>query len=484
MKSLDINNFFEKISFQDFPTRSSLNRFLNDKEHVLEEINEIITGKSEFIDSEGKQLFKDRFEFLKEENLAPEQIYDDILNLIFKSDIDAGLNVVRLKNTEGEIGLRVGRSEKYFGLISIGDPKKFTDRIEEKTDIPVEEQEFKESLFRNIDSENSDINILVGAKKFVEGWDSYRVSNMGLMNVGKSEGSEIIQIFGRGIRLKGYKNSLKRTNANDNISKYQKPRFIEILERLNVFGVKAGYIEKFEEKLQDENIPTGYKERQVSTEVNYELLEEDLKVPRQTNDKDFSEEVTMKLQFEEELEPSIDLYPKVRTLRSEESESTEVDKNVVTTENESFRTDLVEWDEVFVNMIEFKEKKDYHNLILSKEVIKEIINKNCFSLKCPGNRIKGTNIIEKKEKTEELVEIILKRYLEDFYTNKKSNWEDKQREYQRLEQEDTIFELDLSFSIPENDEEALEKIGKNSNIWYHKITGFQIPDSKIEDQII
>ena len=35
------------------------------------------------------------------------------------------------------------------------------------------------------------------------------------MNVGKKEGSEIIQLFGRGVRLKGFRFKLKRTSALD-----------------------------------------------------------------------------------------------------------------------------------------------------------------------------------------------------------------------------------------------------------------------------
>jgi len=132
-------------------------------------------------------------------------MYQEILDLIFNSSADAKLNVVRLKNTEGEIGLRVGRNEDYFGLINIGSgtTKQFVDRVEENTDIIVEEQEFKGSIFSDLDSGNSDVNVLIGAKRFTEGWDSYRVSNMGLMRVGRNEGAEIIQIFGRGIRLRG-----------------------------------------------------------------------------------------------------------------------------------------------------------------------------------------------------------------------------------------------------------------------------------------
>jgi SNF2 family DNA or RNA helicase len=41
--------------------------------------------------------------------------------------------------------------------------------------------------------------------------------NAAVMNVGKKEGSEIIQLFGRGVRLKGYKFKLKRTSALDDL---------------------------------------------------------------------------------------------------------------------------------------------------------------------------------------------------------------------------------------------------------------------------
>ena len=53
--------------------------------------------------------------------------------------------------------------------------------------------------------------MLIGSRKFTEGWSSWRVSTMGLLNMGQGEGSQIIQLFGRGVRLKGKGFSLKRT---------------------------------------------------------------------------------------------------------------------------------------------------------------------------------------------------------------------------------------------------------------------------------
>ncbi len=78
---------------------------------------------------------------------------------------------------------------------------------------------------------------------------------MGLMNIGKSEGSQIIQLFGRGVRLKGYGFNLKRSRKLENKTVIL-PRNIELLETLNVFGLQADYMEKFKEYLNSEGIPT------------------------------------------------------------------------------------------------------------------------------------------------------------------------------------------------------------------------------------
>ena len=59
---------------------------------------------------------------------------------------------------------------------------------------------------------------------------------MGLMNIGRTEGSEIIQLFGRGVRLKGYGFSLKRSRS---VFEVRSPDNINLLETLNIFGIRA-----------------------------------------------------------------------------------------------------------------------------------------------------------------------------------------------------------------------------------------------------
>ena len=83
---------------------------------------------------------------------------------------------------------------------------------------------------------------------------------MGLMNVGKKEGSEIIQLFGRGVRLKGFRFKLKRTRALDALDLQgddvpaKHPDYIELLETLNIFGIRSDYMKEFEEYLEEEGV--------------------------------------------------------------------------------------------------------------------------------------------------------------------------------------------------------------------------------------
>ena len=98
--------------------------------------------------------------------------------------------------------------------------------------------------------------MLIGSKKFTEGWSSWRVSTMGLMNVGRGEGAQIIQLFGRGVRLKGVAMSLKRSARASLPEGLARPKHIDTLETLHIFGIRADYMAQFRDFLQEEGLPT------------------------------------------------------------------------------------------------------------------------------------------------------------------------------------------------------------------------------------
>ena len=151
----------------------------------------------------------------------------------------------------GELALRLGDAAP-FGVVNVGDAAALA-RACEDAGFNVTESEFKESVFDRVNDRDSTINLVVGARKFTEGWNSWRVSSMGLMNVGRSEGAQIIQMFGRGVRLKGRGMSLKRSSALQDAAR-EAPDALPTLETLQVFGVKADYMAQFRDFLEREGV--------------------------------------------------------------------------------------------------------------------------------------------------------------------------------------------------------------------------------------
>ena len=91
---------------------------------------------------------------------------------------------------------------------------------------------------------------MIGSRKFAEGWNSYRLSVIDLINLGSAKGNLIIQIFGRGVRLRGKGGDGKRRHIDHKPDYYllrQRDREDDIrrLETLTVFSLKRSYLEHF-----------------------------------------------------------------------------------------------------------------------------------------------------------------------------------------------------------------------------------------------
>ncbi len=237
-----------------------LNTFLSNRAKAIEHIRAVLNEDTGLVDGSGKELFYHEFQALQDifgHDVDPAAVFADILNIVFNTDGNADEPRLRLENirqVSGEIGLKVGEYGDYFGVINIGDTSGLLKNCEQKGIIVSNEEFVSESLFRNINAANSKIKMLIGSRKFTEGWNSWRVSTMGLINFAKGEGSQAIQLFGRGVRLKGYDGCLKRSRKLDVVTKLTK--HIELLETLTIFGVKAQYMEDFKSYLEQEGTPT------------------------------------------------------------------------------------------------------------------------------------------------------------------------------------------------------------------------------------
>lgn len=180
-------------------------KVINDAEHTEELLKDILDHW--LIDHSGNNIFDGVFQYLRK-HTDKQSLYSNLLQTIFHTKVTwATLYIDFLKWAEWELWMRIW-DNPYFGVINVWDDTKLF-KLAQDNGIDGIERDFSDSLFDWINEKNSLINLLIGSKKFTEWRSSRRVSTMGLMNIGRSEWSQIIQLFGRGVRLKWYDMSLK-----------------------------------------------------------------------------------------------------------------------------------------------------------------------------------------------------------------------------------------------------------------------------------
>lgn len=147
--------------------------------------------------------------------------------------------VLRLiKSATGELGLGLLRGEivHYLGVINVGDTNGLAKELALHS-LSVAEDALRRSLFAELDAPDSMLNVLIGSRRFAEGWDNYRASSLTLLRLGQGEGSLIIQMFGRVVRFAGIHGNGKRL--------MQPPTLLAPLQTAYVYGLKSDYLSTF-----------------------------------------------------------------------------------------------------------------------------------------------------------------------------------------------------------------------------------------------
>jgi hypothetical protein len=434
-----------------------LDAFLrNERGWVQKGIASILAGKSGIAD-DGRDIFAGRFKHLSGWSRDAETIYRDLLERVFHSAVGGTLHVGDIRGKAGELGLKVSGAENYFGLVYIGDTASFKALIEEGCpEIELEEDRIAESLFENIKKSDSRINILIGAKKFMQGWDSWRVSNMGLLNIGRSEGTEIIQLFGRGVRLQGKDRSLKRSSSLTG----EHPVGIEVLERLNIFAVRANYMAQFRDYLEREGIdPGGFVELNLPIRPNDAFLKKGLIAPRLPKESTFSDNERFLLGCNEAAKVVLDLSVQVERLGSS-SGAFQAASYLLGEERRVPDEQLVwlDWEALYLEMLAHKEEQRFHNLVIRPEHPRQILTAEpkLYGLICDETLLRPTNPVQAIQ-LQAAVAGVLKKYLERYYRMRHQRWDSEQMVYAPLCKEDNNFQ-DYVVRVPRGEADLFKGI--------------------------
>ena len=434
-----------------------LHRFLmNEGGWAVTALREVLNGQTGLFAPDGSDIFAGKFAYLTESNIQAEDLYRSILKTVFHATAASGLHLCDLRGHTGELGLKAAGADDYFGVIYIGDTSAFKKLAEEdNSGIVLEEDAITDSLFEGINAPDTTIEVLIGAKKFMEGWNSWRVSSMGLLNIGRKEGSSIIQLFGRGVRLRGREFSLKRSAALDGAH----PKHLGLLETLNIFAVRANYMSQFREYLEKEGVETkGRVELHLPLRTNDDFLKKGLVVPRVPENSRFLENEHILLEIDPHIRVCVDMSLKVQTL---ESGKRGVAAAMVQAGGEQTIPDeslsLVDWERIYFGLIEYKEQKGMWNLVVRPDAPRRILADNrVYSLLADASVVAPKSFGD-TELLNEAVLAIVRKYADKFYCVKQEHWDSQHMVYNVLNRDDANFQ-DYTVKVVRDNPRLIENI--------------------------
>ncbi|MGZ9871788.1 DEAD/DEAH box helicase family protein [Priestia endophytica] len=435
-----------------------LNDFTNRSEIYSDIIQRILDDNTKILDAERRDVFAGKFDYLVSLGWNGKKVYQDMLKQVFHCAISgAKMHVENLKGVDGEIRLRLGENDA-FGVINVGDTSELI-KLCDVNGLHTSSTDYVDSLFDSINKDDSKINILIGSKKFTEGWNSWRVSTMGLMNVGKKEGSRIIQLFGRGVRLKGYDFSLKRSSAF--LKNYPlthtpaKFKYMRILETLNIFGIRADYMTQFKDYLEKEGVPSDKDLPFILEMPIINNLPSNKIITLKVKDnlvykKDGSYPVLGSTN--EVFSIVLDCYGKVQFQASRKSRSSnEVNKDI------GYFDDIhlagIDYDRVYFELEEYKMQKRYYNIGISRQIIKKLLDdRSWYRLLIPAEDLL-VQTMNDFERFNQIAIALLKKYMDKYYTVSKSRWERPLLEYSYMDENDENFVKEDTYIFTVNNEE-------------------------------
>ena len=429
-----------------------LAEYVSDRAESIRRIDHVLNLG--LISCDEKKLFAGRFGYLTAAGLSPEQVYNETLATLFNATRGGALHVENLKGTQGEIALRVGENDP-FGVINVGDDTKLI-RLCDQHGLKTGEREFSGSLFHEINKPHSTVSLLIGSRKFTEGWNSWRVSTMGLMRVGAKEGAQIVQLFGRGVRLKGFGMSLKRSQKILLPEGVTRPKHIGLLETLNVFGINADYMVQFRKFLEEEGLPLngereelwlpvirigtqGLKTIRIKKEIDGISTEfgnafrklgpiPTLAPPKQPHDPatDYVQKHPVVLNW----------YPKIRAIKSSGAVGGDAEGSVNEAHLSKLHIAFLDVDRLFFELVEFKNERGWHNLNLSKGAICALLeDQSWYRLLIPKEEL-AFDSFKKVLLWQEIALALLKKYTERYYLFRRHEWELPHLEYKDLTEDD------------------------------------------------
>ena len=384
-----------------------LDRVLRDPEWARAQIAALLRGESGLPGPDGRDAFALSFPFLR--SLAPGDLYGDLCQRLFYGT--GRLTLVPLADAPGEIGLRTADAAKdrFFGVVNVGDADKLAKKVAAETDVAVsDETPFTGSLFDTVGDDASQLRFLVGSKKFTEGWSTPRVSVMGLMSVGASAGAQVLQLFGRGVRLRGYLGGMRRAGF---VTGATPPPHLDRLETLDIFGVKANYLKRFLDMLRREGAPVPVL-RSLPLFVDAAIASAGLQTLRVRDGYRFDQAETV--QFDPDAiqrTVALDLTPKLEVGTATQTEGATVGLRVQKIPDDTL--DLLDWDGLYYHALAHKQRRGWANVQVDRAAVERAIR--AWTLLAAPDEVRKPRTLDHLQKLDAAARTLLEKAMDAHY---------------------------------------------------------------------
>ncbi|MDE0399356.1 MAG: DEAD/DEAH box helicase family protein [Candidatus Poribacteria bacterium] len=406
--------------------------FLANKKDACAMLKSLLADDSGLTNERGDDFFADRFARFRQ--TPPNDLYADICATLFHGE--GQLHVVYLTGGGGELHLRTA-DHPPFGVVNIGDSAALYKVLKERADSDFcieRELGFVQVLFPTVEQADSKVNIVIGARRFIAGWNCWRVSTMSLMHVGVGEGPEIIQMFGRGVRLKGWKMNLKR-HRKSGVEPPPDSDDLAELETLHIFGLRANYMQVFRDLLEEERIALEH----VRLPVTWNFAKTtDLKLIRLKKGEkymDSGERLSLPPPDTDSPVIKLDLYSRLQSAASSKSKATE-EREKIRFEFTPGHTALFDKTRIHDSLIERKRQTGWHNLVLDTETLDELLaDGNWYELHAPPEKTDPKNF-GNIQALEDVAIDLLAQYADRYWRKRRSKWEHENVEVVTLDEDD------------------------------------------------
>jgi len=373
------------------------------------DLDRILEGRANLQTPEGDGIFAGRFEHLRAHRPAATEVLTAVFHGVGQLDAHP------LRQAEGEIGLRTRTGEQFFGVVNIGDVPKFTGKLRDDPDgtVAVQDDHFTKSLFQEITGASSPIHVLIGSKKFIEGWNSWRVASMGLMNMGKSEGAQIIQLFGRGVRLKGRDYSLQREGEGA-------PYHLRALQTIRLFGLNASYMNTFLSAIEKET--PDHREAVIPLRLNRPERWENTVLTFRTDAARPFADVPVTLDLREDILKRITI-----DLRGKVSVAAGGFNNALAEETGGYHPNFLHEYRAFLDgaqlwqeALRYKRLRGYHNLVIHPPVLEQIVRSGYYKLLSAAGQFGLPEALSGR--MQDVAGYVVKDYLNKFYADREKDF--------------------------------------------------------------